>query len=123
MDALRFCVGGAGMVQMSAAIPKDILDMAAATVEAIQEECFREKLFLGTVNARAVIRDYLAREILAERERCAVICDKEVAAMQRVADFHRPPRVDYDPALADMHDQGATVAFKLAAAIRQEDKP
>jgi hypothetical protein len=64
-----------------------------------------------------IIRDV----ILAERERCAQICDKEAAAMQRVADFHRPPRVDYDPALADMHEQGAAVASRLADAIRQDN--
>lgn len=56
-------------------IPEDIKTLSTQAVERMQETCVAERLFLGTVNAREVIRDVMSAALLAERERCALIAE------------------------------------------------
>ncbi len=54
----------------------------------------------------------------------AEIAEKEAAALQRVADFLKPPHRKADAELAYLHEQGAIVASRLAADFRAlADKP
>ena len=75
--------------------------------------CKEVKALLNTPAAEA-----LERVRAEERESCARVAETEEAEMQKVADFHHPPRIDCDTYLADLHEQGAIVAARIAAAIR-----
>ena len=60
----------------------------------------------------------IAHAILAERRRCAQIAEAEQEAMERAAYSYRVPASEANVRLAYLHDQGATVAGRIAAAIR-----
>ena len=71
--------------------------------------------------ANAII-EITARAILAERERCAKLAERDAALLNDTADRLNNPR-SVDPGwqhTADLHAQGAIVADRIAAAIRGE---
>jgi hypothetical protein len=98
-------------------IPPDILKTAQSITARISDRMEASP----TLGAAAT--EVIAEALMARDERAARICDMEAAALQRVADFLKPPRAEYDPQLAEMHEQGAAVASRLALAIRSGEQP
>ena len=88
-------------------------DVKAAATSAVYGADGRGMIGLG----RRFLQDRVARAILAERRRCAQIAAAEQEAMERAADSYRVPVSEANVRLADLHDQGATVAGRLATAI------